>query len=384
MSHNCTTKDIVSKDTVDETLVNPSDKATRVLNKYAFKLEEQLRYPAIVGVELVEDCNLSCGHCFLNSRSEPTTYHTMEQLRDLYRQITEAKALKVYLTGGETMLHPSFSATLELFADGPFDLSVFTNGTLVDEKIIERIEHLNDDVVFQVSLDGLGDIHENMRGIPADSVLNGIELLVDGGFDVHVRSTIQPENVEAIESIYEECINLNVDYIDFAPLLPTVNWETFSKEPYADFQQTAISNYAEFIKSREEFPVSIFQNPVSVPFGWDIPDAEEPDGYICPAATSALEVDATGEVYPCPYLHYEEFSAGNVYETDMLTIWDTVDSQEWETMIDYWCVDHQACTDCPQAEMCKGACHAAGYHWFGDLESPDFRCPKVLQGENNV
>lgn len=384
MNCNCAVGDILSIDTADETVKEPFDEATETLNKYAFEAEEQLAYPAIVGIELVEGCNLSCSHCFLKSRPEPTTYHTMAQLRELYEQVVESKALKVYLTGGEAMLHPSFVEAVELFADGPFDLMVFTNGTLVDEETVARLDHLTDDVSFQVSLDGLGEVHENIRGVAAETVLDGIKRLVDAGFEVHVRSTIQPQNVESIATVYEACLDLSVDYVDFAPLMPTVGWENLSEQRYAEYEESVVTNYASFLRSRDEFPVPICQNPVSVPFGWDTPAVESFDAYLCPAASLALEVDATGEVYPCPYLHYEEFSAGNVYDSDLLSLWRGVDSEEWKTMIDYWNTDHEVCSDCQQADACKGACHAAGYHRFGDLEAPDFRCPAVSGGASDV
>lgn len=380
--------DIMEAETSEPDLQTPWDKGMRMLNKLASKEEVQLDHPVVIGIELVEGCNLSCNMCFQRSRAKPINYHGMDELKQLYDQLDDAKPLKVYLTGGEPTIHPSFVEAIELFATGPYELTVFTNATLMDEELVNRIDHLSDEVTMQVSFDGIGEVHEEIRGVAVEEVTNGVERLLDAGFEVNTRTTVQPNNVDFLKDIYEKCVEMGVDFADFSPILPTFGWENVDgvSGTYLEFHENMVQNFAELISEQDEFPVSLCQDPIAVPNGEDVPDDVLPDAYLCPAGNIALEVDALGHVYPCPYLHYEEFSAGNVYETELLNIWRDVkyggiNNPQWDQLVSYRNTNHEECQSCGQVDQCKGACPASGYHYFGDLSAPDFRCRKILEDE---
>lgn len=354
--------------------------ATMLLNKLAFREETQTTFPTIVGIDITKTCNLACDHCFIQSQSVPREFPTLDQLRVLRDELREARPIKLYLTGGEPTMHPSFAEVVELFVQEPYDLTVFTNGMLVDEELVAKLTGYTDQLSFQVSLDGLGDVHERIRGVEVDPVLSGIERLVEAGFDVHTRTTVQPGNETQIPEIYEACDRLGVSYTEFAPILPTFGWDTLTNEPYPQFRERSLREYATFLSERDDFPVPIGRDPVPVPCGYDVADETTLDGYVCPAGSTAVEISAEGHVYPCPYLHMEEFSAGNVYEDDttIQEIWErSTDDPAWACMVAYTNVADEACQDCAHADACKGACPAAGLAETGRLSDPDYRCPQL-------
>lgn len=363
-----------------EGVLGKHNDATMLLNKLAFREENQTEFPAIIGIDIIKGCNLACDHCFLQSQEIPNSYPSLDQLRDLQKQVSEARPLKVYLTGGEPTLHPDFLEVLDLFASDAYDLTVFTNGTLIDDEMMASLAPYAGDLSFQVSLDGLGDVHEQIRGVSVDSVLDGIERLVDEGFDVSLRTTVQPGNVEQIPEIYEKGAELGANYAEFAPMLPTFDWGNLSGEPYPQFRKRSLKTYARFLRGRDEFPIPIGRDPIPVPCGYDVSDRAAIDGYICPAASTALEISAEGEVYPCPYLHHEEFSAGNVYGDgpDLQEIWEqSMEDPAWACMVAYTNVGGDDCKECEYASECKGACPAAGFAETGKISNPDYRCPRV-------
>lgn len=375
------TTDVRGDGAVGSELQGKHNAATMLLNKLAFREEVQTRYPAIVGLDIVQDCNLDCRHCFLKSRDTPGEYLSLDRLDAFKRDLLDAKPLKVYLTGGEPMLHPEFYEVLDALAFEGFDLTVFTNGLLLTPDAIDQLERYRDRIQFQISLDGLGTAHEEIRGVPAEHVLDGISRLTENGFDVHTRTTVQPANVEQIPEIYETVVDLGVDYAEFAPLLPTFGWESMSDEPYDEFVDRSLRLYASFLEERDSFPVPIGREPIPVPCGYDLPDDVALDAYLCPAGNTALEVDIHGEVYPCPYMHFEQFSAGNVFEEerDLLTIWqESCAEPEWACMCAYTNVAHEACYDCEVRDDCKGSCPAASFAANGTISEPDYRCPKIM------
>lgn len=372
---------ILSTDTRSSTgLQGKFNDATMLLNKLAFREEVQTAFPAIVGIDIIKACNLSCEHCFIQSQSLPEQFPSVERLRELRDQLERARPLKVYLTGGEPTMHPSFSSVVDLFASNAYDLTVFTNGVLIDEEFIDALTPYTDDLSFQISLDGLGQVHRQIRGIDARPVLEGIERLVDAGFDVHLRTTVQPGNVKQIPDIYEKSRELGVNYVEFSPILPTFGWGQLTDEPYSTFRERSLIAYAEFLRDRDSFPIPIGRDPIPVPCGYDLPDNVAIDSYICPAASTALEISVEGEVYPCPYLHHDAFSVGNVYEddTDVQRVWErSMSEPRWACMVAYTNIGADACKSCDRAAECKGACPAAGFADTGKISAPDYRCPHI-------
>jgi MoaA/NifB/PqqE/SkfB family radical SAM enzyme len=92
---------------------------------------------------LTEGCNLSCRHCWMGPRFDPTgnLYPTLPV--ELFEtSIREAKPLGlsgVKLTGGEPLLHPRFTRLLEIVRREELKLVIETNGLLCTPEIAAEI-----------------------------------------------------------------------------------------------------------------------------------------------------------------------------------------------------------------------------------------------------
>ncbi|MFQ6671854.1 MAG: radical SAM protein [Candidatus Tectimicrobiota bacterium] len=87
-----------------------------------------------------QQCNLECAHCLTNSG--PRVKAPILKLADIQRIAKDAHAMGVerfYVTGGEPTLHPEFFEIVA-FLQSLGEVIFFTNGTLFNEEMLERLE----------------------------------------------------------------------------------------------------------------------------------------------------------------------------------------------------------------------------------------------------
>ncbi len=113
---------------------------------------------------ITDTCNLSCRHC-LFAASPAKRQHLSHKL--LNRSVAEALALGCRLfsfTGGEPFLYPDFLSIVESLLQENRDVhvAVLTNGTLLKRSLdlIATFDRLH----LQVSLDGVEESHDRLRG----------------------------------------------------------------------------------------------------------------------------------------------------------------------------------------------------------------------------
>ena len=124
--------------------------------------------PFVLGLVITDNCNLACKHCRVAN-----IYHASMTFDEIKRILTEqySKGIRyLYLEGGEPYLWREGKYHLRDIVQlarqiGYFRIYVYTNGTVT----------LDDSPDFTwVSVDGLGDVFEKIRGIPVERVLEHI------------------------------------------------------------------------------------------------------------------------------------------------------------------------------------------------------------------
>ena len=166
----------------------------RRLFEYSF-LKSLFRTPRILTLSVTSQCNAKCGHCFFWQDLNKPDDLSFEEIQEL--SISLGKLDKLLITGGEPFLHRDLPEICGLFFRNN-DLtmvSIPTNGLLPDriEKQVRRLLVIADGrtVNISFSLDGLEDVHDDLRGVP-------------GNFAKVV------ESYEALHSLQDEYANLSL------------------------------------------------------------------------------------------------------------------------------------------------------------------------------
>ena len=113
---------------------------------------------------LTDRCNLSCTHCLFASSPAKTRTLPRHQLDTAAGEAMDLGCRLFYFTGGEPFLYPDFFPWLTSFlAQNPQAHAVIlTNGMLLSKNIatLQALDRLH----LQVSLDGLEQAHDSLRG----------------------------------------------------------------------------------------------------------------------------------------------------------------------------------------------------------------------------
>jgi MoaA/NifB/PqqE/SkfB family radical SAM enzyme len=119
--------------------------------------------PLVLRLRVTANCNLRCTFCYQGEwhrkdSADPLSLPEWETILDKLPRWT-----LIDITGGEPFLAPGFPALLELILSKGFKTSLITNGSLCTERDLETIVR-GRLAYFMVSIDGLEDYHNRIRG----------------------------------------------------------------------------------------------------------------------------------------------------------------------------------------------------------------------------
>ncbi len=160
----------------------PSDRALRTQDASRRSMETpSLRY---LELYLTERCNLQCRHCFLGDSG--LTDLPLSAALSLLTAFEDMGGLRLLLTGGEALMHPSFWEINRVLPDFGFRSVLLSNGTLLEAYAPRlRVQEV------QVSLDGLQPAHDSLRGEGTYArAMAGIEAALAQGLQVSVATMV--------------------------------------------------------------------------------------------------------------------------------------------------------------------------------------------------
>lgn len=109
-------------------------------------------------MELTNQCNLRCRHCYASAREKLENELSLDEVKQLLRELSQVGTVEVEFSGGEPLLRPDLFEIIEYAKGLDFSVVLITNGTLVDRETAKRLGSLGLKHV-QVSLDGLKENH---------------------------------------------------------------------------------------------------------------------------------------------------------------------------------------------------------------------------------
>jgi radical SAM family uncharacterized protein len=195
----------------------------RSLNRTIRNLSGQ-KNPVIAGHKLLYRCNLECKMCPFWRREDEELLSLPDEIR-VMESLARAGVSFLGFEGGEPLLRRDVGAILKE-AHARFHTSLVTNGWLLEQRLSEVAPHL--DLLF-VSLDGIGETHDRLRGIPRsyERAVRGIKAS-RAEVPTIISHTVTQENLDQAESIVELAERLEVpitvqiayDYRDADALSP--------------------------------------------------------------------------------------------------------------------------------------------------------------------
>jgi heme d1 biosynthesis radical SAM protein NirJ len=162
---------------------------------------------------LIRRCNLACKHCYATSADidfagELSTEEVFEVMDDLQRFGVSV----LILSGGEPLLRPDIYDISERAKAMGFYVGLSSNGTLINDENIARIEAVGYDYVG-ISLDGMRDTHDCFRRKQGafDKSIHGIRLCHAAGIKIGLRFTLTQDNADELPDLLQLMRDEDID-----------------------------------------------------------------------------------------------------------------------------------------------------------------------------
>lgn len=318
----------------------------------------------------LESCNLRCIHCY--QQGYATKELPREQIFQIALHLDNAlskwgKRGRISLTGGEPFLRKDLLCDLlERFNSSEhFNwIGILTNGTLIDDSIVDRLQAYDKLKEIQVSIDGATEMsHDKVRGSGSYArALEGIARLKVKGFTVSLMFTLHRLNQDEAEGVIDLAQQLGVDALTIERVTPMNDDDR--QRLFIEVETLQAIYKRIYRKKLEAEKTSKLKIRVSRPL-WNLID--EHIGGFCPVGLSSLCILHDGTALPCRRM---EIPLGNVLTDGLFKIWYTSQTL-WKLRNKH--LLQGKCHGCPTLGNC-GGCRAIAYTINGDVMAEDPQC----------
>lgn len=176
------------------------------------------RIPLNVKFELLPVCNLNCRMCYIRADMEAVRAQggllMAEAWLTLARQMRDAGTMFLLLTGGEIFLYPGFEQLYVQLIEMGFSITLNTNATLIDEKVMAWLGRRPPQLV-SISLYGASDAtYEALCGQKGmfARVDRAIDMLRERGIRIELKTMLNPLNVHEAQAMADYARSKNAFY----------------------------------------------------------------------------------------------------------------------------------------------------------------------------
>ena len=325
-------------------------------------VDKTLSAPITVTWEITTKCNLSCIHCLSSSGVKLKELSTTECF-NLVDQLAELKVFRINFGGGEPFIRDDFMQLLDYANSKGIITCVSTNGTMLDEKLVDSFKKWGEDNFFiQVSLDGASkESNDRIRGKGTfEQIERVVKLLSNAQMEFTINTVLTSINYGELMDLYRFA-KTNKAKLRVSRLRPSgkgkENWSELS------LSREQMENFPKFLHAHDDvltgdsffFLTSASRQSLGL--------------NMCGAAKLTCSIAPDGKIYPCPFLQEPEFEAGDIRNETFSNIWNNSSILD---LFRHRNVD--ACRSCYRLDSCHGGCPAVGYYMSKSLNEPDPEC----------
>ena len=317
--------------------------------------------PLCITWELTSACNFQCVHCLSSSGKRAPDELTMEECRAILDDLAEMKVFYINVGGGEPLLRGDFFDIAQYSLEQCIDFQVSTNGALLKEAVVRRMADLPG-LRVQVSLDGAdAATNDAIRGRWSyRKAREGLELLARYSVDFSINCVLTQFSFPQLDALHDLARSYGAR-LRVSRLRPSGR----GGERWGSLRPTGEQNILFYHWLRAHPDVLTGDS-----FFFLSALGQELDGLgMCGAGRITCCLTPSGDVYPCAFLIWPQFWAGNVRQKPLSVIWR--DAPVFRQLRLY---DVEACQGCPHLPSCHGGCIAASFFANGSLGNPDPEC----------
>lgn len=340
----------------------PPEQLASVPARYCFEDDFRKLVPVLVVWETTLACNLKCQHCGSRAgRPRPDELSTEEAL-DLVDRLAALGTREISLIGGEAYLRKDWVEIIRRCRGHGIRTAVQTGGrNLTDRRLDEAVEAGLQ--AIGVSIDGLPDLHDRVRGVPGsyDQAMSALRRAKERGLAVSVNTQIGPETPDHLPELMNRIIEAGATHwqIQFTVAMGNaVDNPDLLLQPHRllDVMPLLARLYREGL---ERGLLMVVGNNVGYygPYEhiWRGLGDDRMHWSGCAAGQIGIGIEADGTLKGCPSLATSLYAAGNIRDMSVEDIWRHADRMQFgrlRSVDELW----GYCRTCYYADICRAGC----------------------------
>ncbi len=248
------------------------------------------RIPLNGSLELTGRCNFKCIHCYNAKEDFSPVELTTKEWKSVLDTISEAGTLFLLISGGEPLLRNDFAEIYEYAVKKGLIVTVFTNGSLVTDEIIDVFRKYPPRMVEITLYAASEEVYRGITGREGglEICLHNVEKLLANKIEVRLKTVFLNSNIHEFKSIREIAERLKVKHRFDGALFPRLDGNTEPLKYRLSPRQVVELNCCSQELTKEWKEMALQSNRIET--GDKL--------YTCGAAVNNYHIDAYGWLYP--------------------------------------------------------------------------------------
>lgn len=323
--------------------------------------------PETVFLEITKRCNLRCNHCFNDSGIKCTDELNFETICNLIDKLYDIGVFSIKVTGGEPFAKENILDILDYLEKKEMNFIVYSNGTCITPKHIERLSKLKHLQKIRISIDGNKKTNDAIRGNGTfEKAMKTARLLSNNQINCEINYTITKDNFYQIKEvshylqIHQIKCKINIGMVKMAGRAIKCEEEYYFVED--NIQEASENIKLQITNTNNIKPFHLLEPLYYKLFG---------KSFGCPAARLTMTVKSNGNVFPCGlFSEYHEFLCGNLSVEPFHNIWHSHAMNRVRHL-----TPSDKCSTCDfYKKNCTGACRGNALNYFGNISAEDINC----------
>ena len=299
--------------------------------------------PSHFMIELTDQCNLRCEHCYRDSSPERSQQIDTPTLLNLIGQMADHGVSTVELTGGEPTMRKDFLDIFHYCAQRFSSVAIVSNGWFITEDWARQMGRYNN-VIVQIDLDGShARAHDTLRGRPGsfERALRAGRAMAKAGVRFRVAMNVYAGNFDTIYDTAALALEIGANWFSFSPVTDLGRGREADMISFSQMAQ--LMDIAKGLETAygDEFIRLVDEGLV---------DQTRADGN-CGAGWRSLVLGPNGDVRPCVMVEPDAMAFGNLLDMDYVSFLEAFNGTFFRHLK---APGSEPCDGCPNHQYCHG------------------------------
>lgn len=310
-------------------------------------------------VEITDKCMLKCIHCSTGALDSHTSFLPSHVFKNIIEQAVKLGCKKVYLSGGEPLLHPEIMNFLDILQINGIYCKVYSCGitqlsppSTITTKTLNSLKSKGlSHLVFSI-YSSFPKTHDSITNIKGSfyATENAIKKAIDLSLVTEIHFVVTRQNIDELPQVAKLAETIGVNKISVLRFVPQGRGK-ISEEKLTPTQMEYLKLKETIIGLRNEMPDITIR--LGSPFNFLVLGPPTP----CTTGSDRMIIDVDGFAYPCDALKQVSWGNGNSNNVFDHSLHQIIDKAPLFKLVRDDTTP-KMCKKCPDLNDCRSGCLA--------------------------